>query len=584
MRKGLIVILLLLTIPCFAQRSEIVNYINKMEYDSALFKAVALSDSSERVYFQKLIQVLSHGGQQKQDSVIVQDLLPDTKDPYEQLLLGTYNTLNGDRGKALGYLLKSLKQFIAADDELLSVNFLIVLHLYSRIILSDSYKNLIDAFHDQVKDPYSQAWLLLHEIDYRNKIFDPTQDSMEYILLFQQTQRHFDAYDFNSSFKAHFSYRAGIYHRYINQPDSARFYYSACIRNAGTKDFLRYIKFFSYIDLAGLQIQAGRLEEAEENILNAQENWDFSDTILTRLNYNLLMANQYHLRFEDWESAYRLMNEVWGDRLQFFFENNNVRVSELQEEFNVQLKDAQIDSQEDLIASKNQFLWTLSGFLIATLLLTLALVFAFRSIRKKNDKIETLMRELHHRVKNNLQVISSLLGLQSMKLEDEVAKKAVTEGKGRIRAMALIHQKLYQNEEVTILNVREYLSNLIEEIAQAYGHVQGDHIQLNIEEADFDADQALSIGLIVNELVSNAFKYAFSNSEQALLTVNLHKVEQDFILQVSDNGPGLPDGFDLAKAESFGMKLVHLLVRQLKGTFQIINEGGLTCEIRFLNN
>ncbi|MGD1957838.1 MAG: sensor histidine kinase [Fulvivirga sp.] len=584
MRKGLSFILIILGSPTFSQRSNVVSFINRLEFDSAFMEVSALSDSKEKAYFKGLIQILKHGGQHKRDSTIISGLHPETTDSKDQLLLGSYYTLNGERGKALVYLLKSMEQFIANDHELLSINYLIVLHLYSRIILTDSYKTLIEEFQKEIKgDPHLQAWKFLHEIDYRNKIFDPSQDSIDYISLFRHTEAHFNRYSFNRSFKAHFSYRAGIFYRYVGQYDSARYFYAQCVDYADGEDYLRYIKFFSLIDLAGLQIQSGDIKEAEQNIQIAKDNWDLSDTTLTRLNYNLLMANQYHLRFQNWESAYHLMNEIWGERLQFFFENNNVRVSELQEEFNVQLKDSQIENQDNLIKSQNRFLYALFGFMLAMLLLILVLIFSFKSIRKKNQKIETLMRELHHRVKNNLQVISSMLGLQSMKLEDTSAKNAVNEGKGRIRAMALIHQKLYQNEEVTILNIREYLTNLINEIAQAYGHFKSDRIKISIVERSFDADVALSMGLIVNELVSNVFKYAFEEVDNPLLRINLQNVDKAYTLTVEDNGPGLPKGFDLNAAESFGMRLVNLLVKQLKGTLQVDTKNGLCCEIHFTN-
>ena len=279
MRKGLSFILIILGSPTFSQRSNVVSFINRLEFDSAFMEVSALSDSKEKAYFKGLIQILKHGGQHKRDSTIISGLHPETTDSKDQLLLGSYYTLNGERGKALVYLLKSMEQFIANDHELLSINYLIVLHLYSRIILTDSYKTLIEEFQKEIKgDPHLQAWKFLHEIDYRNKIFDPSQDSIDYISLFRHTEAHFNRYSFNRSFRAHFSYRAGIFYRYVGQYDSARYFYAQCVDYADGEDYLRYIKFFSLIDLAGLQIQSGDIKEAEQNIQIAKDNWDLSDT------------------------------------------------------------------------------------------------------------------------------------------------------------------------------------------------------------------------------------------------------------------------------------------------------------------
>ena len=191
------------------------------------------------------------------------------------------------------------------------------------------------------------------------------------------------------------------------------------------------------------------------------------------------------------------------------------------------------------------------------------------------------MRELHHRVKNNLQVISSLLGLQSMRLEDANAKRAVIEGKERIRAMSLIHQKLYRHEEVTSLNIQDYITNLVEELTQSYGFSKKAKINIDVPSISMDADTSLPIGLIVNELVSNAFKYAFQDIEEPILELKLIKENNNLLLKISDNGIGLPEQYSFENASSFGMKLVNLLVKQLKGSLEINQTNGLSYLIKF---
>ena len=131
------------------------------------------------------------------------------------------------------------------------------------------------------------------------------------------------------------------------------------------------------------------------------------------------------------------------------------------------------------------------------------------------------MRELHHRVKNNLQVISSMLALQSMKLENETARIAITEGKDRIRAMSLIHQRLYKKENELKINVREYVKNLMNDLVDSYGDHRNVDINLSIDSYSLNADTTLPIGLIINELVTNAFKYAFEKTDLPQIVVDL---------------------------------------------------------------
>ena len=180
------------------------------------------------------------------------------------------------------------------------------------------------------------------------------------------------------------------------------------------------------------------------------------------------------------------------ESLRRYFISNNVLTTEYRERVEAEQREAEILNQMQEIESRNTLLLFISilSLLLACLVFTLA--FTYQKIKYKNQRIETLIKELHHRVKNNLQVISSLLGLQSMKLENESAKKAVSEGKGRIRAMSLIHQKLYQNEEVTKLNIKEYIINLVTELATAYGY-QKAQILIVAPNDPFDAETTLPL-------------------------------------------------------------------------------------------
>ncbi len=189
-------------------------------------------------------------------------------------------------------------------------------------------------------------------------------------------------------------------------------------------------------------------------------------------------------------------------------------------------------------------------------------------IARQNEEKELLLKEIHHRVKNNLQVVSSLLDLQSRGIEDEEALATFMEGQNRVKAMALIHQKLYQNENLTTINFKGYAKLLMGELATIY---QKDNmVKAEIRSGDqteFDIDTAVPLGLILNELISNAYKYAFSGKQGGELLISIESMgDHKHQLIVEDNGEGLPLDFDFAKAKSLGLRLVRRLAKQLYGT------------------
>jgi len=189
-----------------------------------------------------------------------------------------------------------------------------------------------------------------------------------------------------------------------------------------------------------------------------------------------------------------------------------------------------------------------------------------------------LLQEVHHRVKNNLQIISSLIDLQSDYLGDEQSRAIIRESKNRIRSMALIHQKLYQSESFAFVNFREYIEELVTDLFATYA--RDPHlIQLNVDvgEVTLGMDEAIPCGLIVNELVSNSLKHAFPDGRRGVISLRCQAGDDGRIaLTVADNGVGLPHGFDCSATESLGLQLVDMLVRQLAGTVTFEGDRGGT--------
>ena len=196
---------------------------------------------------------------------------------------------------------------------------------------------------------------------------------------------------------------------------------------------------------------------------------------------------------------------------------------------------------------------------------------------------EILLQEIHHRVKNNLQIVSSLLDLQSDSIQEPATLELFRESQNRVKSMALVHEKLYQSKDFTRINFAEYVENLISYLFRAYG-VSEDHIylELNIAQVTLNIDTAIPCGLIVSELVSNALKYAFLDNLQGLISISLRSDESNnFLLIVKDDGRGMPTDFDFKSVKSLGLQLVNILTKQLKGTLELDHHDGTEFRVSF---
>ena len=193
-----------------------------------------------------------------------------------------------------------------------------------------------------------------------------------------------------------------------------------------------------------------------------------------------------------------------------------------------------------------------------------------------------LLREIHHRVKNNLQIVSSLLNLQAGYISDKKILEVFKESQNRIRSMALIHEKLYQSRDLDKINFSEYIQSLTRDLFRSY-QSQVSRIKLNCEagEVFLEIDQAILCGLIVNELVSNAIKHAFKGRSEGEIFVKLSHDGDLYQILVRDNGIGFPENLDIENTDSLGLQLVSSLTLQMSGTIQIDSEDGTEIRINF---
>ncbi|AUB56133.1 MULTISPECIES: sensor histidine kinase [Methanobacterium] len=201
-------------------------------------------------------------------------------------------------------------------------------------------------------------------------------------------------------------------------------------------------------------------------------------------------------------------------------------------------------------------------------------------LQSLNEK-ELLLKEIHHRVKNNLMVISSLLNLQSKYIKDKAALEVFRESQNRARSMALIHTMLYQSTDLKCINFGDYIAKLTSELFRTY--ITQDNIDLNLDvgEVLLDINTSIPLGLIVNELVSNSLKHAFPHGEKGEVTVRFHKVNDHFTFQVSDTGIGFPSDLDYQRTNSLGMRLVNTLTDQLDGEIELDTTRGTSFTINF---
>ena len=207
---------------------------------------------------------------------------------------------------------------------------------------------------------------------------------------------------------------------------------------------------------------------------------------------------------------------------------------------------------------------------------------AEEQIKASLKEKEVLIKEIHHRVKNNLQVVSSLLFLQSQTVKDEETRRILDESRNRVKSMAFIHKQLYQSKNLAHIDFAQYVRTLTKNLLASY-RTNGNDISLDVcvDDIFLTLDSAIPCGLIINELVSNALKHAFLNHSAGHITVDLHQEGEKNVLVVRDNGVGLPGDLDVQATETLGLQLVSALVQQLDGTLGLDRGSGTLFKISF---
>jgi len=312
------------------------------------------------------------------------------------------------------------------------------------------------------------------------------------------------------------------------------------------------------------------------------------------------IAEPYH------DQAYLLTDSIWNNE-------KNRQNSGLEIEYQTEKKTKDIallhqrnQLQKRTIANDGALRYLfLAGFLIATLFI--ALLYNRYHLKKRSNLIleqkqseinaqnellrklltekEWLLREIHHRVKNNLQIVISLLNTQSAYLDNEDALMAIRNSQNRMHAMSLIHQKLYQSDNLAQIDMKWYITELVEYMIECFGTEKKIRFELLADEVKLDVAQAVPLGLILNEAISNAIKYAFPGEKKGMVKIVFQVAEKDSCkLTVSDDGIGLPADFNQHYSDSLGMSLMTGLTDQLNGEINMWSDNGLTLEVVFTRN
>lgn len=329
-----------------------------------------------------------------------------------------------------------------------------------------------------------------------------------------------------------------------------------------------YMLMERYEEALPYREKAVKMKEANGNYINYSS--------------NLTQLSKLYKQVGDYANALLYQEKVLAFRDSTFNKEKEAITQELTAKYEARQKEEQLARNE----LEQQFLYAV----LALLLLGGALlVWAFIQKKKSNDILTELneqkaflIKEVHHRVKNNLQVISSLLQFQSRSINDKDVKAALLDSQSRVQSMSLIHKKLYRGDQLAAVEMRSYLNNLADTLIDAYSDEEDVDIVMDMDTFELDVDYAIPLGLIANELMTNSLKYAFPNDRKGTIKIQLKQQGEDLMLSVADDGVGKssPDAPQTGGG-GFGSELVDMLTLQLKGELSQLSVSGLETQLRF---
>ncbi|MDF2191544.1 sensor histidine kinase [Paraflavitalea sp. CAU 1676] len=367
--------------------------------------------------------------------------------------------------------------------------------------------------------------------------------------------------------------------------------------------------FLGNLDIGRFYLERGQYKKAH-NYLDAALAYGGARMVDQRELHHLLFSadsalGNYAAAIKNLQQYEVINDSIYNERKSRQIEELTIQYETEKKEQSIQLLEKEKRIQlADLAKEKNSRRWTLGVALLLIILVALLVNYARLKqrtnrklqvqqllIEKKNDTLqhlveekEWLVREIHHRVKNNFQTVMGLLRTQSAYLQGEEAKAAVTESQQRIQAMSLVHQKLYQSDNLSAINMADYIHELIDCLKDSFHTGNTIRYNLQIDPAKLNIAHCIPLGLILNEAITNAIKHAFPGGQGGVIDVLFKRTAQDhFTLSIKDNGSGLPDSFDPSRQSSMGMKLMRGLSGDLDATFQVNLNNGTEIRLDFIS-
>ncbi|NOY51428.1 MAG: tetratricopeptide repeat protein [Chlorobi bacterium] len=537
---------------------------------------------------------------------------------HEKRLAGIYNNLGlmynycGLYDKANNYNFKSLKLSEKIGDKSVGYTHLnIGLNYHKNGNFEKSLEHHFKAlaiFQESNEKRYIALTLKNIGDDY----FDFNLDSAEYY--FNKAYLIYREINDYESISRYFMVMGNISSAQKKIPDASSYYHKAI--DILPEDGSRKLLFAIYSNI--IELNLGLMDSTN---VNKPKLLDETIAYAKKMNEIALESGSFIMETESYGKLYKVFLKNGDNKLaleyaekyivskdSLFSEQKQKTITELQTKYETEKKELEIQvlngekelifaklTKNDLQQKKQMIIiyFLIGGFLLVLVFIIIIYKF-YRQTKNANTKLatqnkiiskqkeekEVLLKEIHHRVKNNLQIINSLLNLQVKNIEDESMLSVMLDGQSRVKAMALIHQTLYQGDNISGINFMNYAAQLLNQLAGLYPELDNVKREVVATDIELDIDTAVPIGLILSELITNAYKYAFKNTEGSIL-ISLKREGHDYRLIVKDNGPGLPLDFDLSKTSSIGLRLVRRLSRQLNGASSYEYKNGSVFIITF---
>lgn len=359
----------------------------------------------------------------------------------------------------------------------------------------------------------------------------------------------------------------------------------------------------SYLMLGEAYLKTNKLNETK-SIIETLEKLCCLNEVKMKIQL-LELQSSYFEEKEEYKTSLKYTSEIkhLKDSLLSVQNLNLLKSTELN--YFIENKEKEVASKNQIIEEKEKEKTNLIIIIIGLIALLTTSFFAFQnnrrkrleiekmnaSISKKNEEIkvslhekELLLKEIHHRVKNNLQIISGILSLQNNSISDEKAKQILIDGQDRIQTIALLHKTMYQNENFNMVSFQTYINELITYIKQT--NITANKkitIHQEIENIQFNIDTAIPLSLIINEIITNCYKHAFENKTEGSISISIKKqINDSYELIIEDNGNGLPENFNtFENSKSVGFDLIHGLCQQIDGEIEITSKQGTKINIQF---